>query len=133
MARPPSGPLWVHEIKHDGYRLMVRRDGSRVRCLTRNGHDWADRFLVMSKPPPGEVTSDFHPLRNQRRGSEAVLFAFDLTKHGGDDLGNLPLIDHKRRLAELIGKAQAASRHARQTTAFPKNWSLRNMPREWHR
>jgi hypothetical protein len=24
--RPPSGPDWVHEIKHDGYRLMVRRD-----------------------------------------------------------------------------------------------------------
>ena len=42
VARPPSGPLWVHEIKHDGYRLMVRRDGSRVRCFTRNGHDWAD-------------------------------------------------------------------------------------------
>jgi ATP-dependent DNA ligase len=44
VARPPSGPLWVHEIKHDGYRLMVRRDGARVRCFTRNGHDWADRF-----------------------------------------------------------------------------------------
>ena len=44
VARPPSGPLWVHEIKHDGYRLMVRRDGVRVRCFTRNGHDWADRF-----------------------------------------------------------------------------------------
>ena len=43
-SRPPTGPLWVHEIKHDGYRLMVRRDGSRVRCFTRNGHDWADRF-----------------------------------------------------------------------------------------
>ena len=40
VARPPYGPLWVHEIKHDGYRLMVRRDGSRVRCFTRNGHDW---------------------------------------------------------------------------------------------
>jgi ATP-dependent DNA ligase len=40
VARPPSGPLWVHEIKHDGYRLMVRRDGARVRCFTtRNGHD----------------------------------------------------------------------------------------------
>jgi ATP-dependent DNA ligase len=26
VTRPPSGPLWVHEIKHDGYRLMVRRD-----------------------------------------------------------------------------------------------------------
>ena len=44
VAQPPSGPLWVHEIKHDGYRLMVRRDGSRVRCFTRNGHDWANRF-----------------------------------------------------------------------------------------
>ena len=44
VARPPSGPLWVHEIKHDGYRLMVRRDGARVRCFTRNGNDWADRF-----------------------------------------------------------------------------------------
>ena len=43
-ARPPTGPLWVHEIKLDGYRLMVRRDGARVRCFTRNGHDWADRF-----------------------------------------------------------------------------------------
>ena len=42
--RPPSGPFWVHEIKHDGYRLMVRRDDGRVRCFTRNGHDWADRF-----------------------------------------------------------------------------------------
>jgi len=33
VVRPPSGPLWVHEIKHDGYRLMVRRDGERVRCF----------------------------------------------------------------------------------------------------
>jgi bifunctional non-homologous end joining protein LigD len=41
---PPSGPLWVHEIKHDGYRLMLRRDGLRVRCFTRNGHDRANRF-----------------------------------------------------------------------------------------
>ena len=29
-ARPPSGPLWIHEIKHDGYRLMVRLDGPRT-------------------------------------------------------------------------------------------------------
>ena len=36
VARPPTGPLWAHEIKHDGYRLMVRKDGARVRCFTRN-------------------------------------------------------------------------------------------------
>ena len=51
VARPPSGPLWVHEIKHDGYRLIVRRDGLRVRCFTRNGHDWADRFPAIVEPP----------------------------------------------------------------------------------
>ena len=44
VTKAPSGSLWVHEIKHDGYRLMVRRDGSRIRCFTRNGNDWADRF-----------------------------------------------------------------------------------------
>ena len=42
--RPPSGPGWLHEIKHDGYRLIARRDGVGVRLITRNGHDWADRF-----------------------------------------------------------------------------------------
>jgi hypothetical protein len=36
--KPPAGPQWVHEIKHDGYRLLVRRDGERVRLFTRRGH-----------------------------------------------------------------------------------------------
>jgi bifunctional non-homologous end joining protein LigD len=39
--RAPSGPDWVHEINHDDFRLMARRDGAGVRLLTRNGHDWA--------------------------------------------------------------------------------------------
>jgi ATP-dependent DNA ligase len=39
--RPPSGPNWTHEIKHDGYRLMACRDTGGVRLLTRKGHDWA--------------------------------------------------------------------------------------------
>jgi ATP-dependent DNA ligase len=46
-ARPPSGPGWIHEIKHDGYRLMARCDAAGVRLLTRNGHDWASRFPLI--------------------------------------------------------------------------------------
>jgi ATP-dependent DNA ligase len=38
-AKPPTGPGWVHEIKHDGYRLIVRRDGAVVRLFTRRGYD----------------------------------------------------------------------------------------------
>ena len=45
VARPPSGPLWVHEIKFDGYRLMVRRDGPRVQCSTRNPGDGAVQLV----------------------------------------------------------------------------------------
>src|SRR4029077_2588286 len=75
----------IHEIKHDGYRLMVRRDGSRVRCFTRGGHDWADRFPTIVEAAlrikaqsfliDGEAviarddgTPDFHALRSKRRG-----------------------------------------------------------------
>jgi ATP-dependent DNA ligase len=36
----PSGPGWIHEIKLDGFRMMVRRDPAGVRLLTRNGHEW---------------------------------------------------------------------------------------------
>src|SRR5215475_5192291 len=45
--RPPAGPDWIHEIKHDGYRLMARRDPTGIRLLTRNGHDWAPRYPLI--------------------------------------------------------------------------------------
>ena len=67
-------------------------------------------------------TPDFHALRSQRRGHEAVLFAFDLIEHDGDDLRDLPLIERKRRLAKLLGKAKRrAIRYASiwQVTARP--------------
>ena len=35
---------WLHEIKYDGYRLRVERDGNRVRLITRNGYDWTKRY-----------------------------------------------------------------------------------------
>jgi ATP-dependent DNA ligase len=123
VARPPSGPLWVHEIKHDGYRLMVRRDGARVRCFTRNGHDWADRFPAIVDAAlrikassfliDGEAVvvsddgrPDFHALRTRRTGHAVVLYAFGLIEHDGDDLCSLSLLQRKRRLAKLLGKSQ---------------------------
>src|SRR5258705_9065068 len=43
----PAGPDWLHEIKHDGYRLIVQREGKRVRLFTRNGHDWTARYPLI--------------------------------------------------------------------------------------
>jgi len=79
---------------------MVRRDGARVRCFTRNGHDWADRFPAIAEAAArvqapsflidGEAvianddgTPDFHALRSKRRGCEAVLYAVDLIEYDG--------------------------------------------------
>jgi ATP-dependent DNA ligase len=41
---PPTGDGWVHEIKHDGFRIVARRNGDRVRLFTRNGYDFSSRF-----------------------------------------------------------------------------------------
>ena len=53
VARPPPGPLWA-EIKFHGCRLMVRRDGPRVRCSTRNPGDGAvqlGKFVTFTTLP----------------------------------------------------------------------------------
>ena len=47
--KPPVGPQWIHEIKHDGYRPIARRHGNRVRLFTRRGYDWADRYPLITK------------------------------------------------------------------------------------
>src|SRR5437764_13131359 len=46
-TKVPAGPDWLHEIKHDGYRLIVQREGKRVRLLTRRGYDWSERIPLI--------------------------------------------------------------------------------------
>src|SRR5437764_12610402 len=64
--KAPSGPNWIHEIKHDGYRLIVRKDGSRVRMFTRRGFDWTDRY------PAIRVAIEMLPVRSATIDGEAV-------------------------------------------------------------
>ena len=47
-SKSPSGPGWVHEIKHDGYRMIVRRDGPTVQLYSRNAHDWTARLSAIA-------------------------------------------------------------------------------------
>jgi bifunctional non-homologous end joining protein LigD len=117
--RPPTGPEWVHEIKHDGYRLMARRDPVGIRLLTRNGHDWAPRYpliveavnalQVRSCLIDGEaVVCDedgravFERLRKVRRSRQVFLCAFDLLELDGKDLRGDPFEVRKATLASLL-------------------------------
>jgi len=49
VSKPPVGPQWIHEIKHDGYRLIARKQGDRVRLFTRRGYDWTERYPLIRK------------------------------------------------------------------------------------
>jgi bifunctional non-homologous end joining protein LigD len=123
-AKPPTGPGWVHEIKHDGYRLIVRRDGEAVRLFTRRGYDWTDRYPAIAaaaaKLRAKSFTLDgeavvighdgvavFDDLHRRHKASEALLYAFDLLEHDGEDLRPRPLSDRKARLARLLTRAPA--------------------------
>jgi ATP-dependent DNA ligase len=95
---PPTGDDWVHEIKHDGFRIVARRDGGRVRLFTRNGYDFTVRFPKIAVAVAGlpmqscvidgeaivvdrQGLSVFDLLRYRRYDHAAVLCAFDLIEH----------------------------------------------------
>src|SRR5258706_6813226 len=58
-TKAPAGADWIHEIKHDGYRLVVVRDGARVRLLTRNGYDWSNRYPLIVEAALRNRTTSF--------------------------------------------------------------------------
>jgi bifunctional non-homologous end joining protein LigD len=121
--KPPAGSDWVHEIKHDGYRLQVRRDGEMVRLFTRRGYDWTDRYPAIARAAAklrarsftidGEAAvcgpdgiAIFDALHRRGTVTAAMLFAFDLLEPDGVDYRPLPLRQRKDRLARLLARVQ---------------------------
>jgi bifunctional non-homologous end joining protein LigD len=117
----PDRPEWIHEIKHDGYRLIVQREGNRVRLFTRNGHDWSERFSLIAEAAlrnrnasfviDGEAVllgvdgrSDFNGLHSRRHDHEVQFYAFDMLLSDGEDLRQLPLSMRKTNLARLLAR-----------------------------
>jgi ATP-dependent DNA ligase len=75
-ARPPAGPNWVHEIRQDGYRLIVRRDGPTVRLYTRNAYDWTARLPAIA------ATAQRIKAKSFTIDGEAVVLAAGHCAHG---------------------------------------------------
>jgi len=104
--RPPSGPLWLHEVKHDGFRVIARKDGLRVRLYSRQGNDLTSRTL------DGEAVAcddngvpSFNLLLHRKRDDHVCLFAFDLIELRGQDLRRKPLEQRKLELHRLLAAA----------------------------
>jgi bifunctional non-homologous end joining protein LigD len=122
-SAPPAGPGWLHEVKHDGYRLIARadQDGARVRLWSRNANDLTlhcagiaaavarigidcvlDGEAVIFRP---DGHSDFEALRSREAISGAVLIAFDVLEVDGFDFRSQPLERRRAMLSELLAGA----------------------------
>ena len=116
---PPSGPGWIHEIKHDGFRILAGKDSAGVRLITRNGNDFTARFpLIISAVaalPARSCVIDgeaivcdenglavFELIRGHGSKMSAVLCAFDLLELDGRDLRRRPIEERKFLLARLL-------------------------------
>ena len=115
---PPSGPLWLHEIKHDGLRVIARKDGEWVRLYGPRGEDLTRRLpliwdavarLPSSCTIDGEVVVWDHspapsakPLQHPHLDAEVCLRVFDLLELAGEDRRRDPL---EQRKIDQIGRA----------------------------
>jgi len=125
----PSGDAWLHEIKYDGYRMVVRIERGKAHLFSRTGKDWTAAFERLAKDlarlpvrnawVDGEVVvlddegrSSFQALQNALSGGSAkfAFFAFDLMYRDGIDLRAVPLSERKRLLRETVGDGVGAVR-----------------------
>jgi bifunctional non-homologous end joining protein LigD len=121
-GRPPSGPKWIHEIKHDGYRLQARIDGRETRLLTRKALDWAARFRgiadALAELGLGSALIDGEVVVEDAKGISSLnnlqadlktgrrerfkYYVFDLLYCDGYDLTKATLLDRKRLLQDIV-------------------------------
>jgi ATP-dependent DNA ligase len=120
----PTGPEWLHELKHDGMRVIISKAGGRVSIWSRNGRPWT-RELVAIAAAMGDVNvheivldgeavahcqdglPDFHRLLGDGKPA-ACLYTFDVLELDGEDLRPLPLDERKEMLAKALQGAPEA-------------------------
>jgi bifunctional non-homologous end joining protein LigD len=117
--KPFSDPNWIFERKLDGIRCLATRDASGLRLVSRTGramnHEYPTIVAALEREPSDDFIADGEIVafengitsfsRLQRRGRERVpvfLYLFDLPRHGGEDLRNVPLRQRKARLRRAL-------------------------------
>jgi ATP-dependent DNA ligase len=118
----PSGHLWLHEIKHDGFRIIARTDGRRVRLYSGSGDDLTQRYPLiveaMAALPSCTIDGEaiacddrgipsFDLLRLRQRDDRVFLYAFDLIELAGKDRRREALAHRKSDLGRLLANAGA--------------------------
>jgi len=116
--KPPSGPGWAHELKHDGYRLQIHVRGGRVRLYTMNGADWSTPYpLIMQDAArikgsaildaeavwlDANGVADFEALHSRSNDTRTTALAFDLLMLGEEDMRRKSYVERKAALRKLL-------------------------------
>ena len=119
----PTGEGWFHEIKHDGFRLMVRKEGAAVSIITRGGYDFTQRYpliVASAKALTGSFiidgegvvcrpdgVADFALMQSRQHDTACFLYAFDLVALGSKDLRDRSLDERKSRLKKLLALSKS--------------------------
>jgi ATP-dependent DNA ligase len=120
--QPPSGPEWLIEIKHDGFRVIARKESKRVRLYSRPGNDLTYRFPLIVEALArlrsrsciidGEAVAcgpdgiaSFDRIRYRRHDADVFMWAFDLIELNGDDVRPDPLAVRKAILERILARA----------------------------
>lgn len=117
----PEGERWLYELKLDGYRALVIKDGSRLGILSRNEKDLTSTYATVAAAGrrlnaaaavvDGELVAvaangrpSFQALqhRSANSGHVVVFYAFDLLHLDGEDLTGRPLDERRRRLPAVL-------------------------------
>ncbi|TAJ81539.1 DNA ligase D [Reyranella sp.] len=120
VERAPSAAGWAHEVKFDGYRLQLRVEDGDAVLRTRKGLDWTEKFAAIARQAEklpdcimdGEVVAldrhgapDFAALQaalSEGDSKNLIYYAFDLLFVEGEDLRDLPLMERKARLQDVL-------------------------------
>ena len=121
-APPRDAQHWLYEIKFDGYRMLTRAEGGRVKLFTRNGNDWTRKLGQLQKAlesmdlpdgwydgeiilPSDRAPADFQALQNafdSARTGDIVYYLFDLPYCAGYDLRQVPLTERREVLQRVV-------------------------------
>jgi ATP-dependent DNA ligase len=115
-------PPWLHEIKHDGFRVIARKNGNRVKLYSRPGNDLTNRFSLIVEALAGlrarsciidgeavacgdDGIALLDRIRYRRHDASVFMWAFDIIELNGDDLRCEPLKWRKATLGKLLARA----------------------------
>jgi bifunctional non-homologous end joining protein LigD len=143
----PRGAGWEFEVKWDGYRAIAAVSQGETTLTSRNGNDLTARFEHVAKEIAkavktpdcvldGEVCaldesgrSSFSAMQQGKAGTPLVFYVFDLLELEGEPLVDLPLVERRKRLEQLLDKR---NRTVRLSETFDDGAALLQAATEQH-